>query len=331
MQQRYISLLDAKDQNAGVLRLRWDTAGVTGQVLGKGIPLEEGSLFVITPRGPVQKKDRPAPEEVLGAVIVQDGSCVLWGSCGFCRVDMEKEKVRVRLLLQKREELPVPMPAPVSEPRPEPAPEPLQEEPEEIPPEAEQQFPPAQVPRAKTAEERYRAVPEGAKEISGREEVYFMAEEIQGTLMPGNSPALREILQRAETIFAPPQQESAFMPRPLEAEEPSRPDPRMDRWEQGVAALLEAERPAAQARMPLAQPAQNPFPNAFPNTLWRRVYRPQGQGWYLEGTMRKGREEYRITAIPGEYRPVPPRHLQGFNRFIKAPDGGYWVRVVRQN
>ncbi len=78
------------------------------------------------------------------------------------------------------------------------------------------------------------------------------------------------------------------------------------------------------------RPMENPFPNTFPRSEWRRIYRPQGQGWYLEGSMRRDRELYQITAVPGEYRPVPPRHLQGFTRYIKSKDGGFWVRVVRK-
>ena len=38
-----------------------------------------------------------------------------------------------------------------------------------------------------------------------------------------------------------------------------------------------------------------------------------------------------ITAVPGEYQPVPPRHLYGFNKYLPTRNGGFWVRVVKRN
>ncbi len=71
----------------------------------------------------------------------------------------------------------------------------------------------------------------------------------------------------------------------------------------------------------------NPFPSQFPGSVWIRVERPEGQGPYLEGFMRIGGDTFSITAVPGEFKPVPPRHLQGFHRYIPTRSGGYWVRV----
>lgn len=74
----------------------------------------------------------------------------------------------------------------------------------------------------------------------------------------------------------------------------------------------------------------NPFPRSFPQCTWRRVNYPGGLGHYLsgEGTGRAG--PYTVYALPGEYAPVP-RRGKGFNRFLRATDGGgYWVRIVRK-
>lgn len=190
-------------------------------------------------------------------------------------------------------------------------------------------------------EESYGNIPEGAEEVSGREYGWTAVEEeerravwiagetkvelnaeydvdpdIQETeyreLPEGRSEALQDILARAERAFSdhvPPS------PTPVLAE--------------SVEVVAGPAADPVQAREGLAMAIPNPFPNTFPGAAFRRVHRPQGQGWYLQGEMRRGNERWRITAMPGEYRPIPPCALQGFHRYIKSRDGGYWLRIER--
>ena len=75
--------------------------------------------------------------------------------------------------------------------------------------------------------------------------------------------------------------------------------------------------------------AVNPFPEAFPFSRWKRVAYPGTDRYYLEGEARMQGATYRIHALPGEYR--PGKRPKGFDRFLRARDGGgYWVRVRRE-
>ena len=75
--------------------------------------------------------------------------------------------------------------------------------------------------------------------------------------------------------------------------------------------------------------AVNPFPEAFPFSRWKRISYPGTDRYYLEGEARMQGATYRIHALPGEYR--PGRRPKGFDRFLRARDGGgYWVRVRRE-
>lgn len=108
------------------------------------------------------------------------------------------------------------------------------------------------------------------------------------------SPALLDILQRAQALFAP--------------QEPQ-------------------ERQPAPSQTPAPKPISNPFPRAFPQSAWKRVEYPGRPGHYLvgEGMGRGG--AYTVYALPGAYSPVSRQ--PGFGRFLRAADGsGYWIRIV---
>lgn len=114
---------------------------------------------------------------------------------------------------------------------------------------------------------------------------------------PPQSQALLEILQRAAELFPQDMGRQSAPPK----EEPA------DRNEDAV----------------------NPFPEAFPFSRWKRISYPGTDRYYLEGEARMQGATYRIHALPGEYR--PGRRPKGFDRFLRARDGGgYWVRVRRE-
>ena len=114
---------------------------------------------------------------------------------------------------------------------------------------------------------------------------------------PPQSQALLEILQKAAELFPQDMGRQSAPPK----EEPA------DRNEDAV----------------------NPFPEAFPFSRWKRISYPGTDRYYLEGEARMQGATYRIHALPGEYR--PGRRPKGFDRFLRARDGGgYWVRVRRE-
>lgn len=76
------------------------------------------------------------------------------------------------------------------------------------------------------------------------------------------------------------------------------------------------------------QRCDNPFPHQFPGSSWVRVRQAEG-AFYLEGRMRRGTKIVLITAVPGRYSPIPPKNLPGFGQFIQTHDGGFWVKVMK--
>jgi len=146
---------------------------------------------------------------------------------------------------------------------------------------------------------------------------------------PGESAALKRILNEAKNFF--PQTEEDFMQEDLPERGPlSRA---AAAWEREADALVTGkfEQEAAPVwnrnRRNLPSRVANPFPRQFPGSVWIRVDRPEAKGVYLEGFMRVGSDTYSITAVPGEFKPVPPRHLQGFHRYIPTQNGGFWIRI----
>lgn len=92
-----------------------------------------------------------------------------------------------------------------------------------------------------------------------------------------------------------------------------------EQWHREADALLCAE-PSQ------AVPVENPFPHIFPGAVFTRDDRMHTRGTLCGQWTRRG-ERFHITAVPGEYRPQPPKHLPGFTRYIRTLQGGYWIRV----
>ena len=162
----------------------------------------------------------------------------------------------------------------------------------------------------------------------------------QQPMSPANSAALQQILQQASEIF--PGQDMAGNAVPASAAAPQ-PTARVaqtsEDWQREVDALLRdntPEAPSAEVAAPSPggrrQSTANPFPGQFPDSEWVRIDPPNGEGYFYEGHMRRGNDRFCVTAVPGEYRPVPPRHLQGqgFGRYIPSRSGGCWVRIQKE-
>lgn len=158
-----------------------------------------------------------------------------------------------------------------------------------------------------------------------------------------SSAALQQILQRAQAVFPErsmaPDNAVEVSARPAGQQTPVRPAPQsVAEWEQEANALLSdgGNTPGAaevwrRGRYDQPHYIDNPFPGQFPGSTWVRIDRPQGQGWYYEGHMRRGCDSFCITAVPGEYRSVPPRYLQGFGKYIPSRSGGgCWVRIQKE-
>ncbi len=109
----------------------------------------------------------------------------------------------------------------------------------------------------------------------------------------GESPALFEILQKAQSLFGP------------------------------LRAMQQAQPPVKEAprEAPLC-----PFPREYPKAVWKKVQYPASPRYYLEGTMQNAEGRFILHAITGEYSATPP--VPGFKRFLRAEDGcGYWIRI----
>ncbi len=160
------------------------------------------------------------------------------------------------------------------------------------------------------------------------------------TMSPANSAALQQILEQASGIF--PAQADGLNPSVQSPSSAAGNAPRgartTEEWQREVDELLQDSMPRTQTAPSTApepvgrrQSIQHPFPGQFPNSEWMRVEMPNGDE-YFEGVMQRGNERFVITAVPGEYRTVPPSHLQrqGFGRFIPSRNGGCWVRVQKE-
>ncbi|MDL2257941.1 hypothetical protein LJC42_02120 [Eubacteriales bacterium OttesenSCG-928-K08] len=150
-----------------------------------------------------------------------------------------------------------------------------------------------------------------------------------------NSHALKQILQRAKEIFPDSELDEMGFDFAQTDELESSSDPQEEFFVQPDFKRTQnsstiKQRPPLGGKVILPKRADNPFPQQFPGSQWVHVQRLQGDAGYLEGRMRRGDELLCITAVPGEYQPVPPRHLQGFSRYIQSKSGGYWVRIVKE-
>ncbi len=120
----------------------------------------------------------------------------------------------------------------------------------------------------------------------------------------GGSAALDEILGRAALLFpsdqpAPPR--AAFQPAPMQpsSSAPNQAVPAQAtplsisgaKWQADLSSMMQSPPQPPSGRnqqmqprpqgMPghTARPVENPFPNTFPRSTWRKIFRPQGQGW----------------------------------------------------
>ena len=162
----------------------------------------------------------------------------------------------------------------------------------------------------------------------------------QQPMSPANSAALQQILQQASEIFPGQELSGNAVPASAAAPQPAtRVAQTSEEWQREVDALLQGqapEAPSAEVTAPAPggrrQSTANPFPGQFPDSEWARIDPPNGEGYFYEGHMRRGNDRFFITAVPGEYRPVPPRHLQGqgFGRYIPSRSGGCWVRIQKE-
>lgn len=131
--------------------------------------------------------------------------------------------------------------------------------------------------------------------------------------------------QAASPADAPPEQPSQAGPAPSRQQSPALLD--ILQRAQALFAPQESQAASVSSQTPAPKPISNPFPRAFPQSAWKRVEYPGRPGHYLvgEGVGRGG--PYTVYALPGVYAPVSRQ--PGFGRFLRAADGsGYWVRIV---
>lgn len=141
-------------------------------------------------------------------------------------------------------------------------------------------------------------------------------------LPPAPSPI--EEAQAAAAVFARVAQEAGRVFSELEGcQTPAQNVPRGgEKWMEDTGNLL-----AGATKKPPNRPeAVNPFPHAFPGAKLQRV-RGRGVLEHLEGEWQQGNRRYRLVAVPGAPALRPPRHLQGFTRYISTGQGGYWVKL----
>lgn len=133
-----------------------------------------------------------------------------------------------------------------------------------------------------------------------------------------------EEAQAAAAVFARVAQEAGQVFSELEGNvSPAQTAPKGgEKWMEDTEALLSG----ATKKPPSRSEAVNPFPHAFPGARLQRV-RGRGVLEYLEGEWQQGNRRYRLVAVPGAPALRPPRHLQGFTRYISTGQGGYWVKL----
>ncbi len=269
--------------------------------------------YLLCPDGPVRLTNGAAQTNgtVLGIVVMHDGKFLLEGLRRGAKINLEREKMHLRMSNTPRT---------AAEPARGP------ETPDQIPSEADVSISTEEPPSAaaQTAITACTETPEQEPETVSKAAKTAVSNVPPPTDPAGKSEALQNILIQARALF--PQPSTAVYPSrlrqtddisPVYVEKPVSPAPPAP------------PAPAFNPKIPPSAPISNPFPNAFPHASWRRVFRGQGQGWYLEGEWMRGNEHIHITAVPADYRPTPPKHLSGFSRYIKTPDGGYWLRLRR--
>lgn len=137
-------------------------------------------------------------------------------------------------------------------------------------------------------------------------------------------PSPIEEAQAAAAVFARVAQEAGRVFSALEGtQSPAQNVPRGgEKWMEDTGNLLAG----ATKKPPNRLEAVNPFPHAFPGA---KLYRVRGRGVleHLEGEWQQGNRRYRLVAVPGAPALRPPRHLQGFTRYISTGQGGYWVKL----
>ncbi|MDD3921336.1 MAG: hypothetical protein PHO41_09225 [Eubacteriales bacterium] len=169
---------------------------------------------------------------------------------------------------------------------------------------------------------------------------------VSGQEPPCKSPVSAEILQRAKSLF--PADAHAAIPVNAQAQRfiqqgpgPVMPQQRYPLQQGPGPVMPQARRPMQQGpgpvmpqqRYPLPQepgPAMpqgfNPFPRIFPGARFRRMRAANGMT-VLEGSSQNNGAPIRILAVPGEWAELPPSYLPGFDRYVRTPDGGYWVMI----
>lgn len=156
-------------------------------------------------------------------------------------------------------------------------------------------------------------------------------EEQIGDLEPALEPEIApptlspiEEAQAVAAVFARVAQEAGQVFSELEGSgSPARTSPRGgEKWMADTETLLSG----ATKKPPSRSEAVNPFPHAFPGARLQRV-RGKGVLEYLEGEWQQGNRRYRLVAVPGAPALRPPRHLQGFTRYVSTGQGGYWVKL----
>ncbi len=268
----------------------------------------DAQTYLLCPNGPVLYRGGTVQIQgaVMGIVVMHDGKCLLEGLRRGAKINLEREKMRLRM----------------SNTPPGSA----LKAPDRTAPEADAPVLPEKPPALGVQADPLAA--DGAESAAVPDAVKNAVSNVPPPADPtAKSEALQNILIQARALF--PQPDTAAYPSrlrqaddisPVYVEKPAFPAP--------PAAPAPAA-PVFQPKTPPSVPISNPFPNAFPHASWQRVFRGQGQGWYLEGEWMRGNERIRITAVPADYRPTPPKHLSGFSRYIKTPDGGYWLRLRR--
>lgn len=282
-------------------------------------PLASGCLFLAGEAGQVQPiplaPDGSASLALdfipLGALVYDGTAFPLSG--GFAGRQALLEQIQVAIRLQG---LPQPIePSPLSShPQPDEASAPSGDAGQE--PQASQgEAPPDAVP----AQGEAQAAPLGAPAAQPDQD---MPGPLQGEAEPRQAPAPAAA---RETPAAPPQEQQGDAAASGRQQSPALLD--ILQRAQALFAPQESQAAPASSQTPAPKPISNPFPRAFPQSAWKRVEYPGRPGHYLvgEGMGRGG--AYTVYALPGAYSPVSRQ--PGFGRFLRAADGsGYWIRIV---
>lgn len=151
--------------------------------------------------------------------------------------------------------------------------------------------------------------------------------EPEPALEPETAPLTLSPIEEAQAVaavFARVAQEAGQVFAELEGNQsPARTAPKGgEKWMEDTEALLSG----ATKKPPSRSEAVNPFPHAFPGARLQRV-RGRGVLEHLEGEWQQGNRRYRLVAVPGAPALRPPRHLQGFTRYISTEQGGYWIKL----